>query len=475
MFGHDPAGTRDNTAEHQLTAATVRSLHVDWRFASPGGPVYGTPVIADGVVYDADFAGDVFALDAGTGAVKWLTHPSAPGGFPAAITSSPLVTSSDVIVGDQNGFVWAFDRTTGLLRWTQRPNTYLPAIWGSPTLVTVHTTTGERELVLVPIASNEETLTATSQQPCCRARGSVAALDPQSGAIVWQTYTISPTEAAAGAAGASVWTTPAYDASLNAVFIATGNNFANKPGARTTRTSDAVIALDASNGAVRWVNQRTQADTWTGAFTEGPQHPDYDFGDSPEIFRLGSGRLVVAAGQKSGFLHLFDAATGRTLDQRQFFPSGELGGYFADSAVDGDIVFGDGNDWPAYGHGELGGLLGTVAGQVEGAAPPKYGAVVATRARASGRWAFVWRFTTPGKAIVDAVAVAAGIVYVEATQDRRLYALDEQTGSVLARVDTGPSVSGPAVADGAVYLGYGDTFGFTASDPTKGGIERLVP
>jgi len=64
---------------------------------------------------------------------------------------------------------------------------------------------------------------------------------------------------------------------------ATGNNFGNEDDSPTTRTSDAVIALDASTGAVRWVNQRTEDDTFTTAFHPSSDHPDLDFGDSPEV------------------------------------------------------------------------------------------------------------------------------------------------------------------------------------------------
>ena len=67
------------------------------------------------------------------------------------------------------------------------------------------------------------------------------------------------------------------------------------------------------------------------------------------------------------------------------------------------------------------------------------------------------------------------MVYVEATQAKRLFALDESTGNVLASVVTGGSLSGPAVADGAVYVGYGDTYGYAGTDPTTGGIVKLVP
>ena len=58
----------------------------------------------------------------------------------------------------------------------------------------------------------------------------------------------------------------------------------------------------------------------------------------------------------------------------------------------------------------------------------------------------------------------AGVVYVQSDFARSLFALDAATGLVLAQVVIGGSVSGPAIADGQVYIGIGDTFtsGFAA-------------
>jgi len=43
--------------------------------------------------------------------------------------------------------------------------------------------------------------------------------------------------------------------------------------------------------------------------------------------------------------------------------------------------------------------------------------------------------------------------------DGNLYALDERTGAELAHVLTGGAHSGPAVADGRIYVGTGVTAG----------------
>jgi len=47
-------------------------------------------------------------------------------------------------------------------------------------------------------------------------RGSVVRLDPDTGNIVWQTYVIRSDELASGA---SIWSTPTYDAETDLVYV----------------------------------------------------------------------------------------------------------------------------------------------------------------------------------------------------------------------------------------------------------------
>jgi polyvinyl alcohol dehydrogenase (cytochrome) len=472
MYGGDVSGSRNNAVERLLSVRSVtRGLGVKWRFTGPGGPVYGTPAVVDGRVYAADVAGNVFALDATTGAPVWLSHVGPVAAYPFVVTSSVLVTDRLVIVGDQSGIVHALDRSTGVLQWVRRPNAAgFPAIWGSPSLATVRTRVGNRALVLVPVASNEETFTTTEQQPCCFSRGSLAALDPETGKVVWQTYMVSDAESAAGAAGVSIWTMPVYDRASNLVYVSTGNNFANRDSAPTTDTSDAIIAIDAATGRIVWKNQRTPDDTWVSAYTVSADHMDADFGDTPAIFRLANGRKVVAAGQKSGFMHVLDAKTGALVSMKEFLPAGGLGGFFADSAESHGVLFANGNRWADYGGGETGGIAAVITGQVQGATAPKSGDVVAIRADRRGTLTELWRFSRPDTPMMGAVAVANSVVYVHASKEGELYALDERTGRVLAHVRVGPAINGPSVADGRVYMGFGDVAGFASPRPTAGGV-----
>src|SRR5262249_10984728 len=116
-------------------------------------------------------------------------------------------------------------------------------------------------------------------------RGNVVLIDPADGRIVWQTFFVDvPTLQPAGSfgpSGATVWGSLAYDRASNTIFVGTGQNYGaphhgSDPEpppdpATLTETSDALIALDAATGAIKWVNQEEPDDTWNITF-EAPNN-----------------------------------------------------------------------------------------------------------------------------------------------------------------------------------------------------------
>jgi polyvinyl alcohol dehydrogenase (cytochrome) len=432
MFGHDPQGTRFNPGETRLGPATVARLRVLWQHPTPA-IVAGTPAVVGNTVFAGDAAGHVYALRADDGTLRWQT--TIPG---AVFTASPIVLRGRVVLGGQNnGVIYGLDQRTGAVRWQVQPNPFgQPAIWGSGTQV--------GRYIALGVASNEDVLTFPPDY-VFRSRGSLVLLDPRDGRVVWQTFTISDAEAAMGASGAGIWTTPAYDAESHTLYIGTGNNFS----APATGTSDALIAFDAQTGAIHWSNQRTPNDVWNVQFPIGQ---DFDFGDSPQLYRLPDGRKVLGAGQKSGFYHVLDAATGEVLNVAQFVPGGPIGGLFTDSAVAHGIVFAPGN---IVDPANLGATMC---------------ALVAIKGDGSGE---LWRFETFGPE-ANGVAVANGVVYFKPSVDPHLYAFD-LTGTLLAALPVGSSNSGVVVAKGRVFLGLGDVFvhGFPWQFNVPGGIVAL--
>jgi uncharacterized protein (TIGR03118 family) len=303
--------------------------------------------------------------------------------------------------------------------------------------------------VAIGVATGDEIV---NPQPPPASRGSLVLLDPHTGNIIWQTFTISNADFANGATGAAIWSTPSYDPKLGLIYAGTGNNYSNP----TTNTSDAMMAFDAKDGHIVWVNQRTPNDNWDAHFNSTA--PDSDFGDSPHLYTLSNGETVVGSGQKNGFYWVFDAKTGDVVNIQangkqglDVVPGSTLGGLFATAAVDpkADVVFANArvptngnNAFPAT--GELAALSGD-----------------GTK--------ILWTVATPS-ADQSGVALANGVVYFEDTGGT-LYAVDACTGKILTQLFTGGEDSGPAVSDGQIFLGQGEFFGHGPN--SAGGIVAL--
>jgi polyvinyl alcohol dehydrogenase (cytochrome) len=435
MYNHDRDGTRYNVAEHRLGPENVGGLHVQWTFPTTA-VVAGTPSVVGDRIYAADASGTVYALDR-DGHLIWSDQVAGP------VTASVLVTNRTVIFGDLAGFIYGLDVNTGAEHWRIRPNPHPTAsIVGSPTMV--------GDDVAIGVASSEEGV-ARGPNYVPSFRGSLVLLDPSDGRVLWQTYTVTDAESRQGGAGASIWSTPTYDQESNTIYVSTGNQYSRPNVAR----SDALIAFNASNGRERWVDQFTHSDAWNFSFPPTTDDADFDFGDSPKVYRV-DGRKVVGAGQKSGFYHVVDAATGADVNPNliQVQHGGQLSGLFANGAEARGVVFANTSDWPS----------GFSGGQ------PRSGSLVAIAG--DGRHA-LRTFPTPLPNL-SGVAVANNVVYFQSI-DGNLYALDARTGGRLAQVATGGQPSGPSVSRGHLYLGIGNAFALLADlqHPPPGAIIAL--
>ncbi len=97
--GFDPATPRPLIARGLARLAQPAALRVLWRFAVRGS-VRSAPAEADGVIYvvsyDGTGDGNVYALDAATGAERWrFTAPGRVSFTPAAADGVVYVSSSD--------------------------------------------------------------------------------------------------------------------------------------------------------------------------------------------------------------------------------------------------------------------------------------------------------------------------------------------------------------------------------------------
>jgi polyvinyl alcohol dehydrogenase (cytochrome) len=158
-----------------------------------GGDVSATPSVAGDAVYFPDWGGNLYAVKKTDGQVLWAHRISEYDGVPGSISRvTPAVHDDDIIFGDQqtplaqphNGTsVIAVNRITGALHWITKVDAHLSAqITGSPVVL------GNMEFV--GVSSNEEALAIPDTYPCCTFRGSMVALNADTGTILWKTFTV---------------------------------------------------------------------------------------------------------------------------------------------------------------------------------------------------------------------------------------------------------------------------------------------
>ena len=178
------------------------------------------------------------SLDAKSGCIRWTF--SAAGGVRTALAVARAGGSRLVVYfADTAANAYALDADTGRQLWVRRVDDHPSArITGSPTFF--------EGRLYVPVSSCEEAQGADPQYPCCTFRGSVAALDAESGAVEWKTYMIASRRSgeASGAgvplwgpSGAGIWSAPTVDASRRLLYVATGNAYS----APATSSSDASL------------------------------------------------------------------------------------------------------------------------------------------------------------------------------------------------------------------------------------------
>lgn len=314
-WGVDEINTRFQTAGAAgLTPAQVSHLKLKWAFGYPNGvSAWGQPTIVSGRVFISTDIGYVYSLDALTGCVHWSYQ--AKGSMRNAVSVGPIKVDPSrsgnakfaVYFGDMKGNVYAVDADTGEPIWMTPAETHFTArITGAPKLYS--------DRLYVPVSSWEEFSAAAADYPCCTFRGSIVALDANTGRQIWKTYTISeeprPTRKNSkgmqlyAPAGASVWNSPTIDAKLKRIYFGTGDS-ETEPAAKT---SDAMMALDLETGKILWSFQDTTTDSFL-RLCDGPSPqencpkdlgPDWDMSSTSILKTLPNGKRVLLAAAKSG-------------------------------------------------------------------------------------------------------------------------------------------------------------------------------
>ncbi len=289
----------------QITPDNVASLRPAWIYqATMPGLMQTTPLIADGILYLTEFQGHVVALDALSGRVLWRYQQALPAnlltlGFGPTNRGIALLDST-VFVAAPDARLVALDARSGAVRWIApvADNALGYAMTGAPLAFD--------GMVVVGVSGAEAGI-----------RGFVDAYDARTGARRWRFHTI-PTPGEPGSetwggeswktGGGSTWVTGSYDPALGLLYWGVGNpgplwNGDDRPGDNLYTCS--LLALDAKTGTLRWHFQYTPHDTH-----------DWDAAQIPVLFEgrvRGAARRLVSMANRNGFYYVLDRATGEFL------------------------------------------------------------------------------------------------------------------------------------------------------------------
>ncbi len=449
-----------------LTPEQVSRLKLKWAFGIPyGAETSGQPSIIDGRAFFGEDTAFAYSVSAATGCVYWSYHAEAQ--IRTAALIAPIhhagASIQAVFYGDKRANVYALDARTGALIWKRNLSPRLLShITGAPVFYDGR--------LYVGLAGSEELVSSDPHYPCCTYRGSLWALDANTGKVVWRTYTIpeapQPTRKNSigtqlwAPAGASIWDAVTIDPKQHAIYAGIGNAF-TEPAAKL---SDSIAAFDMKTGKLLWYHQGEHNDASPGGcFSSGPrgaecpkvEGPDWDYGDSPILRVLPGGKRVLVDADKGGYVVGLDPDDRGKLLWKADLSAGRPGG-----PIQVQILWGGAadNDNAYY--------------------PLQAGAVAAVRL-SDGK--IVWRVPIkPSNAHLDArghlrtgleaaVTVIPGVVFAGGW-DGVLHALSTTDGHELWHFDTAQPFStvngveahggslgapGPAVAGGMLFVGSG--------------------
>ena len=486
----------------QINRETVGDLRLVWAYSMRDGSRWvPTPIVANGLMYVAEGSGRITCFDVVSGDVVWVHTRN----YPDDIEKSQALNrhrgvsiyGDTIYWGTADAALVALDARTGEQRWEVSTGDYTTGLGHAhPALI------ADGKVVL-GFAGGDRS-----------ARGAVVAHDAETGERLWITYTV-PARGEPGyetwseheiePLGGLTWNTISYDPELRWIYLGTGQP---TPWSSTLRGpgdalyTNSILAIDIDSGELQWHFQVVPSDNWDLDATHESMLVDLVIG--------GVERKALIETSKIGWGVVLDRVTGQFLGS---FRTGydnlitgwtDIGVPIYNPAliptmddVDSDKVF---EVCPHY-HGARnlnspsyspetgfyyvginnscmdvtfvseeyrpGRVYRGMAGRVKRVPDYDYiGEFVAFNPLTGQR---AWERRFPGGAAMTAAALATGggLVF-GGTADRRLFALDADTGALLWERRLNGDISGAPITfevDGRQYLavGAGGRIGQTTS------------
>ncbi len=297
----------------QITKANVGRLQVAWTY--PDGDTDFNPLMVRGVVYTRARGNTLVALDAATGKELWASAEIKA----FAIRGVNYWESAD---GRDRRLLFS---TLNMLRALDAQTGQPIPTFGKDGVVDLRegldrdpSTVQQQSRLPGRVFENLIILGSATNTEYTSAPGDIRAYDVRTGALVWSFRTVPrtgefgadtwPANARATVGGANNWAESSVDVARGIVYVPTGSakyNFHGGYRHGDNLFSDSLIALDARTGRRVWHFQTVHHDIW-----------DVDNNSAPQLTTVrhdGRAIDVVAQAGKTGYLYVFDRATGKPI------------------------------------------------------------------------------------------------------------------------------------------------------------------
>ena len=339
-WGNGLNNTR-NQSSSRISKSNVNQLKLNWAFGFKDSVrVRSQPLVTEDALFIGSQSGDLYALSLRDGCIFWSYK--AKNEIRGAIILSE--DKKSIFFSDFAANIYRLNIITGDQEWIKNISDH------QATTITGSMTTAEK-LLFVPLSSTEIINAIDPEYSCCSFRGGVAALDTQTGNMVWRMHTVPEAEKTIrnsvgtqmlGPSGAPVWSTPTIDLKRGLLYVGVGQNYSHP----ATDMSDAVVALRISDGEVVWHKQMLKGDVWNASCVTnkincpGNVGPDMDIGASILLTSSRDNKELLMVGQKSGMVYALNPnKAGEIVWQRRVGRGGKKGGVHWGMTADSDNLY----------------------------------------------------------------------------------------------------------------------------------------
>jgi len=351
-WGKSPDNTRYQP-EPAIRATDVPKLALKWAFGYAGAPGAGQPTLVDGRLFVASTSGRIYSLDARSGCTYWIYDAGA--GVHTSISIAELSTPRHAAAPGKsrkgqhkltNAHLEIIKAPCAALFGDDKGTVYAldaqsgALLWKtqveSHPLARIEGSTLHLGRLYVAVGSSEPESARDSGYGCCTFRGSVAALEVASGHIEWKSYLVSEEPRAMSIAGSGA-----------PRFAPAGVPVVAAPTVDAARSLLYVATGDASDptppqplaDAVVALELADGEVRWAKQLS-APQ-PGLARIDSPPVLRTpATGRETLLVSQRSGMVYALDPEhTGEVLWQSQAAVPDAPAGIARGAAADHRILY----------------------------------------------------------------------------------------------------------------------------------------